>query len=72
VLFGQYAVRHVPEVEMMRSGPLGSSPRLMILLVGIIAGLVSGLIIGLLSLAAGKMLKPSVPDGPIATLGQSA
>jgi hypothetical protein len=72
VLFAEYAVRHVQVVEMMRSGPLGASPRLMVLLIGIIAGLVSGVIIGLLSLAAGKMVKPSVPAGPIAALRQSA
>jgi hypothetical protein len=72
VLFAQYAVRHMQEVQMMQSGPLGASPRLMTLFVGIIAGLVSGLIIGLSSLAAAKMVKPGVHAAPVAALRQSA
>ena len=71
-LFAQYAVRHMQEVQMMQSGPLGASPRLMTLFVGIIAGLVSGLIIGLSSLAAAKMVKPGVHAAPVAALRQSA
>ena len=62
LLFDQYIARHAEEAAMMQSGPLASSPKLMMALVGPVIGLISGVVLGLFALVAGKLVKsPPVP-----------
>lgn len=62
LLFNSYIARHAQEAAMMQTGPLASSPKLMMALVGPVIGLISGVILGLFTLVAGKLVKnPPVP-----------
>jgi hypothetical protein len=62
LLFDSYIAHHAQEAAMMQTGPLASSPKLMMALVGPVVGLISGVVLGLFALAAGKLVKnPPVP-----------
>ena len=63
LLFDSYIARHAQEAAMMQTGPMASSPKLMMALVGPVVGLLSGVVLGLFALVAGKLVKnPPVPN----------
>src|SRR5437762_12564641 len=43
LLFGSYIARHQREAVMMQSGPMASSPRLMMAVIGPVIGVISGI-----------------------------
>ena len=57
LLFSTYVAGHADEMKMMADGPLGTHPRIMMLIVGPIIGIVTGVILGLLSIGASKVFK---------------
>ena len=66
LLFDRYVANHAAEAAAMMKGPLASSPRVMMIVVGLLIGVVSGAIIGLLALAAGKLIKtPRSPESKV-------
>jgi hypothetical protein len=56
LLFQQYIERHPQEAAMMKSMPLPTHPRLMMICTGPIVGLVSGVVLGLFALVASKLV----------------
>lgn len=57
LLFRTYMSNHPKEVAMMAKMPLPGSPRLMMLMTGLVVGLASGIVLGLFSLIASKIMK---------------
>jgi len=57
LLFRTYMSNHPKEAAMMAKMPLPGSPRLMMLMTGLVVGLASGIVLGLFSLIASKIMK---------------
>lgn len=57
LLFDSYIARHAQEATMMAKMPMPDSPRLMILMTGLIIGVASGLVLGLFCFVAAKLVK---------------
>jgi len=55
LLYNKYISNHRNEADMMSK--MGSSPRLMMLLIGPMIGIVSGLVLGVFSIIAAKLLR---------------
>ena len=70
LLFNQYLAHHPRESGFLAQSPLSQHPRLMMAIGGLIIGIVCSVIIGLLSLAAGRLTKSSLPSTK--AMGQSA
>ncbi len=57
LLFNTYIANHPEEAAVIKNMPLHDSPKLLMLLTGIVFGIVSGLLLGLLSFFASKIEK---------------
>ena len=55
LLFDTYVANHVSEAAMLNKMPLPDSPRLMMLMTGILIGIISGLVLGGFSVIAWKI-----------------
>jgi hypothetical protein len=64
VFFGYYMAGHAREAAMMKSMPLPSWPRLMMVVTGPVVGIMSGILIGALALIAGHFVKPAKARAP--------
>lgn len=57
LLFKTYIANHPQEAAMMRTMPMPTHPRLMMLMTGPIIGIISGLVLGLFAFIASKIMK---------------
>jgi hypothetical protein len=63
--FSYYMGGHMREAAMMKSMPLPTWPRLMMVVTGPVVGIMSGILIGALALVIGHFVKPAGPKGSL-------
>lgn len=57
LLFKTYIINHPEEAAMINKMPMSDSPRLMMLITGILIGFISGFVLGLFSFIASRITK---------------
>ncbi|MGA9717485.1 MAG: hypothetical protein WBQ79_04325 [Acidobacteriaceae bacterium] len=68
LFFARYMGGHAREEAMLKSVPLFSWPRLMMVVTGPVVGIMSGIIIGTLAIVCGLMVRQSGSKAPEAAL----
>jgi hypothetical protein len=60
LLFNQYVAGHPQEARLMTIMPLSTHPRVLMIVMGLLAGALSGLVLGFFAFVAGKLvIKPA-------------